>query len=469
MLAMYGVSLSRPAYNPKFLLLATPGFLILVARGVSVLYPGLFLRERAPYTAVTDPIPTRLARQYIGIGKLLVGGLFAAGIVLALQNLYGDPRLRRDDYRGIVNYINALATERDTVIVNAPGQLDVVRYYYRGNARLITLPVGRPLLPGPTREEIFKALENSQRLFAIYWATEQADPERLVERALSETSFSASDVWHGNVRLAEYAVAGEQLETQVDARFGDSLTLERYSTSAQPLGGGDILTLNLVWSALRAPQTNYKVFVHLLDAHGHIIAQHDSEPGNGFAPMTHWQAGRPVSDRIGVVIPPGTPPGEYSLVMGVYRGDTGERLSTGDDADTLSLGAVTVVKRLVPRAALLLTSQAAAEAGPLQVLGLSIERSNFARGEFIPLVLYFQAREKPPADVVLYVQLLDQGDNIISSARAFESYPATRWDAGEIVRDVQSLAVPVDALPGEYKIVVRDGSGAVDLRRVYVR
>ena len=134
-LAMYFVSLSRPAYNPKFLLLATPGFLILVARGLSVLYPGLFLRERTPIAEPGKTLPQQIGRQFLSIGKLFVGALFAGGTMLALQGLTSEPTLQRDDYRSIVNYINAVATERDAVVVNAPGQLDVVRYYYNGPAR----------------------------------------------------------------------------------------------------------------------------------------------------------------------------------------------------------------------------------------------------------------------------------------------------------------------------------------------
>ncbi|MCX7840918.1 MAG: hypothetical protein N2559_15900, partial [Anaerolineae bacterium] len=38
--AMYIVSLTRPAYNPKFLLLATPAFYILVARGLASVVRG---------------------------------------------------------------------------------------------------------------------------------------------------------------------------------------------------------------------------------------------------------------------------------------------------------------------------------------------------------------------------------------------------------------------------------------------
>jgi uncharacterized membrane protein len=172
LLAMYFVSLSRPAYNPKFLLLATPGFLILVARGVSVLYPGLFLRERTTTVSENRSMPMRLGHRFVSFGKLVVGILFAAGTVAALQALSTEPMLQRDDYRSIVQYINAVSTERDAVIVNAPGQLDVVRYYYDSPAQLVGLPVGRPAQPQATKD-VLESLHTRENLYGIFWATQR--------------------------------------------------------------------------------------------------------------------------------------------------------------------------------------------------------------------------------------------------------------------------------------------------------
>lgn len=469
LLAMYLVSLSRPAYNPKFLLLATPGFLICIARGVSVLYPGLFLRERAPYATIRDPIKTRLARQYIGILKLFVGGLFAAGTVLALQNMYDDPRLQRDDYRGIVNYINAVATPNDAVIVNAPGQLDVVRYYYHSPARLIGLPVGRPMDETATANALQQLITTQTNLYGIFWATDQADPRQEIETALAQSAYQAGNDWHGNVRLAQYAI---ELQPRVfDGRipFGDEIFLRRFGLGDKPLAGGDILPLDFAWVALKPPATNYKVFVHLLDSTGHIISQHDGEPHNGLQPTSQWEPGVEIDDRVGIVIPPGTPPGDYTLAMGLYRADTGARLTLKDGSDTLTLGSLTVSKRLVPRAALFYKPVQDAKFNALDAIGYQLTQTDYTRGEFIPLVLYFQARANPSTDLNIQVQLRDQGDNVIAAVRAFPAYPTSRWDMNEIVRDVQSLAIPQNALLGEYKIVLTDGAQTFPLTRVSVQ
>ncbi len=468
LLAMYFVSLARPAYNPKFLLLATPGFLICVARGVSVLYPGLFLRERAPYGAAPGAGMHRHARQFVNISKLFVGALFAAGTVLALQNVFADPRLQRDDYRGIVHYINAVATERDAVLVNAPGQMDVVRYYFNSPAQLVGLPIGRPMQRDATKK-VLNELRARENLYGIFWATEQADPERFIERTLAETTFKASDEWHGSVRLAQYALPSALTMFEGRIRFGDEMFLRRFALADKTLAGGDVLPLELVWVGVRPFLPGYKIFVHLLNAQGQIIAQHDAEPQNGFMPTSQWKTGDEVVDKIGVLIPPGTPPGEYTLVIGVYRGDTGERLKLLDGTDALTLGALTVRKRIVSPDAIFRTPVADANFSALRLIGYQFVRKEYTHGELIPLVLYFQARTKPTTDSKIEIQLRDQGENAIVSSRAFGNYPSSRWDAGEIVREMYAFVIPQDALAGEHRIVVTDGAQVFEVTRVQVR
>ena len=118
---MYVVSLSRPAYNPKFLLLALPPFLILCARGLSQIHPGMFIHR--PHPAARSSL-----KGYLFFAIAVVA---AIGFMPALQNYYYDPRYARDDYRAILAAINATARATDGILINAPGQADVVRYYNR--------------------------------------------------------------------------------------------------------------------------------------------------------------------------------------------------------------------------------------------------------------------------------------------------------------------------------------------------
>ncbi|MGE5140591.1 MAG: hypothetical protein ACM3JD_14080, partial [Rudaea sp.] len=325
---MYVVSLQRPAYNPKFLLLSTPAFVMLTASGVEVLARAL---RRLPS-------PASPAHAVGALVLLAAAGLSASGI-------YTDSRLQRDDYRGVVGYINAYAQEGDSVVVDAPGQIDVVRYYYRGAAPLVTLPVGRPLNRAATEGVLDDLLHSRREVYAIYWATEQADPDHYVERVLATNRFQASDEWHGSIRLAQYGAASSEVTTLTDraVHFGDELVLASVQRiGAGPVRPGRVLGLDFSWVVLNQPAGNYKVFVHLLDSGGGIVSQRDSEPSAGFRPTSSWLEGETIADRLGILIRPGTPPGNYTLVMGVYRPESGTRLPVSGGGDHIELGQVTV-------------------------------------------------------------------------------------------------------------------------------
>ncbi len=330
--AMYIVSLTRPAYNPKFLLLATPAFYILAARGLDHISRFTFRVSRFTF---------HVSRPHFL--SFVICSFVIGSFVISLINYYTDPRYARDDYRTILQFIDAHERAGDGILVNAPGQIDVVRYYWRGNQQLFLLPRMRPADPTATRADVDAMLGKTQRLFAIYWATDQSDPARIVETRLAERAFKARDEWHGNVRLALYGIApsSRSVPQPLDAHFGEALRLTSYQLDARRARAGDVLTLTLHWRVEQTPNARYKIFVHLLDASGRVIAQRDGEPLADLRPTTTWRAGETLADNYGVFIEPNTPPGDYRIEIGVYRTDDGARLPVGE-SDHLILGTVQV-------------------------------------------------------------------------------------------------------------------------------
>ncbi len=78
------------------------------------------------------------------------------------------------------------------------------------------------------------------------------------------------------------------------------------------------LSLTLHWHALATPDRNYHTFVHLLDAGGAIVAQHDGPPGDGRFPTLGWLPGEYLTDPHTLSLPPDLPAGEYRLSIGLY-------------------------------------------------------------------------------------------------------------------------------------------------------
>jgi len=95
---------------------------------------------------------------------------------------------------------------------------------------------------------------------------------------------------------------------------------------------GDTLHLTVTWQATRPFDRDLKLFAHLLDASGQVIAQADPLAGLGAGPdgegyfTSQWVPGELILDDVAIAIPPDAPPGAYRLAFGLYDGETLERL-----------------------------------------------------------------------------------------------------------------------------------------------
>ncbi len=139
-------------------------------------------------------------------------------------------------------------------------------------------------------------------------------------------------------------------DTPVGATFGDAL---RLVGADLPAGGeacaGETLAVSLLWEALAPIKRDYTVALLLMSAQGELVAQRDSLPVNGFAPMSGWSPGALIRDNHGLELPAGLPPGEYALWAVVYWWQTpGERLPVTSSAG-LSLGDHALIATLTGR------------------------------------------------------------------------------------------------------------------------
>jgi hypothetical protein len=87
---------------------------------------------------------------------------------------------------------------------------------------------------------------------------------------------------------------------------------------------GEQLSLTLHWQAITTLDTSWKVFVHLVNDEGEIVAQKDQIPGAGQFPTTGWLPDEYLADSYNILIPADTPPGHeaYRLKVGLYNADT---------------------------------------------------------------------------------------------------------------------------------------------------
>ena len=114
----------------------------------------------------------------------------------------------------------------------------------------------------------------------------------------------------------------------LDMKLGQDIVLRKY-TLDRPVAPEDKLRLMLYWQAVDRITGQYKVFVHLVDDSGRIIAQQDSFPADGAAPTESWRKGEVVADTHVLTVPTG---GHYRLLTGLYDPASGQRLPVWDEA-----------------------------------------------------------------------------------------------------------------------------------------
>lgn len=89
----------------------------------------------------------------------------------------------------------------------------------------------------------------------------------------------------------------------------------------------------LRWQALKKPAADYTVFVHVLDAQGRLVAQHDGQPRGGSYPTHLWDAGEVVDDDHPLVL---SSQSGQRLEVGLYTTPDVRRLPV-DEAGTDSV------------------------------------------------------------------------------------------------------------------------------------
>ena len=260
------------------------------------------------------------------------------------------------------------------------------------------------------------------------------------------------------------------VQTPLLVNFGDQVTLLGYDLLSPQPHPGDSVTVTLYWKASQQLTTDYSVFVHLVDEDLNIYAQKDSlNPGR--YPTRLWRTGEYNKDSHEVLVPPGTPPGDYLLGVGLYDQTTMVRLpieeEAGHEIGMYFLQPVNVAraKRQPSIAELGIQQQVSLPFdNGMTLLGYTAERDTLVPGDYCRLALFWRADTQLEDSYSVALRLRDSGGEEVLSGSSGPSagrYPTQRWEEGEIVRDNRALWVPRGFAAGEYtvQLALVDSSG----------
>jgi len=317
----------------------------------------LFVAERSTRKKYQDSIPQELIdEEYNLVGKVLVDhqpklfiyedkessveGLIMECEAEEYEALYNETdslaeyRFYREHdgeevyFRNVARFLEAVSLPGDGLILNAPEQVGILSYYYRGQLPYYPLPE-EPIVGESTKAQVQGIMAGHDRVHALFWGSEQRDPDNLIESWLDQYGHKATERHFGNLRLALYVSDDTPSATEryLDGvHLGDGIELTAYKLNKDALEQGSILRLTLYWQALGQIDQNYTVFTHLIDSNNRIWAQHDSQPQGGRHPTSHWVEGEMVVDDYELALVKDVPPGEYQIEVGMYLLGTGKRL-----------------------------------------------------------------------------------------------------------------------------------------------
>ncbi len=133
----------------------------------------------------------------------------------------------------------------------------------------------------------------------------------------------------GEIELRRFQIPAD-FNRIVPVIFGEQIAISGYQYEPS----ADYIGVTLTWQAQKSGLPDYTVFMQLLNAEtGERIAGVDSQPVKGEWPSSLWVKNEIVIDRHVLPVPPTLPPGFYTVIVGLYRSDTMERLALPDSHD----------------------------------------------------------------------------------------------------------------------------------------
>ncbi len=280
---------SRPIFDERYLIAASPAFYLLVAAGIGA------LRGRG-----------RIAGALLGL-------VLAAGVIVSLGNHYTDPaysktRGWRELAAAFERFSAGLPQESVRLAQNFPDP--TIWYYYNGVVDHIVLPPQPNDAVGAATvvDELVRG--GVQRVILPVQPAAWWDGSAIAPAALSSAYALAVQTQIGVWPVQIYTRPPREM-TPLQVDFVNGLTLRSAAVTPDQILDGGLLTVHLRW----AGQTNRltgseKIFVHLLDPSGQIVAQTDRPLA---IPAT--------DDRVssyGILLPGDLAAAAYRLVFGLY-------------------------------------------------------------------------------------------------------------------------------------------------------
>ena len=304
------------------LLVSVVLFRTLAARYVLFLLPAI-------YTLAAAGI-VWLGRRHWALG--LAGIVLAAlPAVVGLGYYYGF--YHRSEYRDMAAYLEEHSGPDDAIMLYAPRQHLLAKYYLGENRTYYTAPQvdlpdywpvnAPPVVPEEMDGQIQELLAAHPAVWLVMTAQDEVDDGEFVPKYLTAVAYKQDCRKWIDVELCRFvSPTGSQWDGSAarvqaaepvtpDLLYNGELRLQRAEARLvdEPQLGQSTIYAQLDWLAERKPTVDYRVTLRLLDPSGRVVAQRDEYPIGQLLPPTTWSQGDAKPGYMALPLPPHLPTG----------------------------------------------------------------------------------------------------------------------------------------------------------------
>ncbi|MGQ9490605.1 MAG: glycosyltransferase family 39 protein [Anaerolineae bacterium] len=315
------LTLRMPKFNPRYLMLASPAYLLLLAGGIAALCGEARLR------ALRDIFPP------LALSAFLLGTSLSA-----VYNWFADPAFTKAQWRELAAYVRRERAADEAVLL-VSGHAYPAWDYYAPDIPLVRLPEIEILdvnavLDFSVGAQLAVALAGKGGAWLVGWQDEVVDPVGVVPYLLTRAGAEqpvAGSFWHLKLRhwqlRPDAAFPAEpQPQHLQGANFDHKLALVGWDDPAE----GQI---TVYWRVLNTLTQDYQVAVVVEDAAGNRVGQWDGRPAGYHYPAFRWRPGQVLLGRYPLPVPPAVAGGSYTLALTVYSAADPTGLDIRDVAD----------------------------------------------------------------------------------------------------------------------------------------
>jgi hypothetical protein len=456
LLGAYLINLLAP-FNPprseRLLLFGLPAFCLLAA-------------------CVSAHIQTAsLSRKWVS-GALVA--LVAIGAsATSLLAFYTTPRYAEDDYRPAAKEIEARSRPDDVIICVMPWQVGYFKAYLSQPMPALVETPGE-IFPQARQfwaddrilmeTDLNALLAAHGRLWTPAYLASGSPLEGNITTYLDTLGVRTLSLWYGTTHLSLHTPVPELTFSPARAEFAGRLAFSDVAWNAASVESAfGSIVLQSTWRKTDSFDQAYRMALRLADDRDRTWGQWDMEPAWGRRPFNQWGVGETQTERFGLLLDAGVPPGSYTLAISLRDASDGPLPITDPTASEpeteVKLGQINVTRPATPVDidALRLDHEVSVEFNrQLRLLGYRLPERLFAPGEELPVTLYWRCLQAGDEELVTFVQALDADGALVAATEMPPTdgfFAVSRWQPGDVVRDRQALRLPASLPDGDYRLI----------------